>query len=107
MCEGKRSMVMNEMEGRRRDHGRSRITSGNVQSSQSRHSQTAKVSRDPLPMDALQSDRHVSRHSSLTTNINTQTSQNSLKSERFSTSYDPKNNNINNQTSRDTLQSVR
>jgi hypothetical protein len=96
---------MNEMEGRRRDHGRSRTTSENVQSSQSRHSQRAEVSRDPLLMNALQSDRHVSRHSSLTTNINTQTSQDALKSERFS--IYPRNNNINNQTSRYALQSVR
>jgi hypothetical protein len=67
-----------------RGHGRSR----NIQSFQGGPFQRNEISRDPLPMDTLQSGRHMSRPSSLTTNRRTQTSRDVLQSARFSTSYD-------------------
>jgi hypothetical protein len=59
-------MVMDEIEGRIRGQGRSR----NIQSSQGGPFRRDKISRDPLPMDTLQSGRHRSRPSSPTTKQN-------------------------------------
>jgi hypothetical protein len=53
-------MIMNEMEGRIRGHGRSR----NIQYSQGEPSRRDEISRDPLPMDTLQSGRYMSMSSS-------------------------------------------
>jgi hypothetical protein len=83
-------MVMNEMEGGRRDYDRLRTNPRNKQSSQSRPSRGADISGELLPMDTLQSRHCLSRPSSPTTNKNTQ----------FSTSYNSRdNNNRNTQTS--------
>jgi hypothetical protein len=90
------------MEGRIRGQSRSR----NIQSSESGSYRRDEISRDPFPMDTLQSGRHMSRPSSPTTNRRTQTSQDTLQSLRHSTSYDPRDNNRITQTSRDALQSA-
>jgi hypothetical protein len=47
----RRRMVMDEMEGRIQGHSRSR----NIQFSQGEPSRRDEISRDPLPMDTLQS----------------------------------------------------
>ena len=99
----RRRMVMDEMEDRIRGRGRTR----NIQSSEGGSYRRDEMSRDPLPMDTLQSGRHRSRASSPTTNRRTQTSRNTLQSARHSTSYDPRDNNRITQTGRDALQSAR
>jgi hypothetical protein len=99
----RRRMVMDEMEGRIRGQDRSR----NIQSSKGGSSRRDEISRDPLPMDTLQSGRHRSRPSSPTTNRIIQTSRDALQSTRHSTSYDLRDNNRRTPTSRDALQSAR
>jgi SWIM zinc finger len=99
----RRRMIMDEMEGRIRGQGRSR----NIQSSEGGSSRRDEISRDPLPMNTLQSGRHRSRPSSPTTNRRTQTSRDTLQLSRHSTSYDLRDGNRITQTSRDALQSTR
>jgi hypothetical protein len=82
-------MVMDEMEGKIWGHDRSR----NIQSSQCEPSWKYEISHDPLPMDILQSWRHMSRSSSLSTNRRTQIFWDTLQLVRLSTSYDTRNNN--------------
>jgi hypothetical protein len=83
---------MDEMKGKIRGQDRSR----NIQSSEGGSSRRDEISRDPLPMDTLQSGRHRSG-----------SSRDALQSARFSTSHDPRENNRRTQISRDVLLSVR
>jgi hypothetical protein len=95
-------MIMDEMEGGIRYHGRSK----NIQCSQCGLLEEMKLVVT-LPIDILQSGRHMSRPLSPATNRRTQTSRDALQSTTFSTSYDPKDNNRRIQTSRDALQSAK